>query len=75
MVVSSIGSPMLWAGFLLFVLAMLVVDLGVFHKKAHEVSLKEAAAWSVVWVALAMVFYVGVYGWFGAYRALEFTAG
>ena len=75
MVVSSIGSPVLWAGFLLFVLAMLVVDLGVFHKKAHEVSLKEAAAWSVVWVALAIVFNVGVYVWFGADRALEFTAG
>lgn len=71
----TIGSPMLWAGFIVFVLAMLAIDLGVFHRKAHEVSLKEAAAWSAVWVAFAAVFNVCVYLWFGAERALEFTAG
>jgi tellurite resistance protein TerC len=47
----------------------------VFHKKAHEVSLKEAGIWSAVWFALAIVFNVGVYVWFGADRALEFTTG
>jgi tellurite resistance protein TerC len=66
---------MLWAGFIVFVLAMLAIDLGVFHKKAHEVSLKEAAAWSAVWVALAITFNIGVYVWFGPVRALEFTTG
>ena len=66
---------MLWAGFIVFVLAMLAIDLGVFHKKAHEVSLKEAAAWSAVWVALAIIFNIGVYVWFGPVRALEFTTG
>jgi tellurite resistance protein TerC len=71
----TIGSPILWLGFIVFVLAMLAIDLGVFHRKAHEVSLKEAAVWSAVWVALAAVFNVGVYQWFGAERALEFTAG
>jgi tellurite resistance protein TerC len=71
----SIGSPVLWAGFIAFVLAMLAIDLGVFHKKAHEVSLKEAGIWSAVWVALALVFNVGVYYWFGPQRALEFTTG
>lgn len=71
----TIGSPILWVGFIAFVLAMLAVDLGVFHKKAHEVSLKEAGIWSAVWVALAIVFNVGVYSWFGADRALEFTTG
>jgi tellurite resistance protein TerC len=65
----------LWAGFIVFVLAMLAIDLGVFHKKAHEVSLKEAAAWSAVWVALAITFNIGVYVWFGPVRALEFTTG
>ena len=75
MTIETIGSPLLWAGFLAFVLAMLAIDLGVFHKKAHEVSLKEAGAWTAVWVALALVFNVGVYAWFGPERALEFTTG
>jgi tellurite resistance protein TerC len=71
----TIGSPLLWVGFLAFVVAMLAIDLGVFHRKAHEVSLKEAAVWSAVWVSLALVFNFGVYIWFGAERALEFTTG
>jgi tellurite resistance protein TerC len=71
----TIGSPLLWAGFILFVLAMLAIDLGVFHKKAHEVSLKEAGIWSVAWVGLAVLFNLGVYFWFGPDRALEFTTG
>jgi tellurite resistance protein TerC len=71
----TIGSPTLWFGFIAFVLAMLAIDLGVFHRKAHEVSLKEAGAWSAVWVALALAFNAGVYAWFGPERALEFTTG
>jgi tellurite resistance protein TerC len=71
----TIGSPLLWGGFIAFVLAMLALDLGVFHKRAHDVSVKEAAAWSGVWVALALVFNLGVYFWFGSARALEFTTG
>ena len=71
----TIGSPLLWAGFIVFVLAMLAIDLGVFHKKAHEVSLKEAGIWSAVWIALAVGFNVAVYFWFGPDRALEFTTG
>jgi tellurite resistance protein TerC len=51
----------LWVGFNLFVLAMLALDLGVFHRKAHAVSFKEAAIWSAVWISLAMVFNLGVY--------------
>lgn len=46
----------LYGLFTLFVLGMLALDLGVFHREAHEVSVKEAATWSVVWVSLAMVF-------------------
>ena len=71
----TIGSPALWAGFILFVIAMLAIDLGVFHRKAHEVSLREAALWSAVWVTLSLIFNFGVYVWFGAERALEFTTG
>lgn len=75
MPLQSIGSPVLWAGFVVFVLAMLVIDLGVFHRKAHQITLKEAGIWSAVWVALAAVFNAGVYLRFGPDRALEFTTG
>jgi tellurite resistance protein TerC len=72
---ATIGSPWLWAGFILFVLAMLAIDLGVFHKKAHEVSVKEALTWSGVWFILAVVFNLGIYLWFGPERALAFATG
>jgi len=73
--IETVGSPLLWVGFIAFVLVMLAIDLGVFHKHAHEVSLKEAGIWSGVWVTLALLFNLGVYVWFGPQRALEFTTG
>ena len=54
MPVDSVGSPGLWIGFTLFVLTLLVLDLGVFHRKAHAVGYKEALGWSAVWVSLAL---------------------
>lgn len=61
-----------WLGFNAFVLLMLAIDLGVFHRKAHEVRFKEAIAWSTVWIVLAMVFNLGILlGWFGPYEAAE----
>ena len=65
----------LWVGFNVFVLAMLALDLGVFHRRAHEVSLREAATWSAVWVALALSFNYGVYHFMGARAGLEFLTG
>lgn len=65
----------LWVGFNVFVLFMLALDLGVFHRSAHEVSIREAATWSVVWVALALVFSVGIYQYLGEQAGLEFLAG
>ncbi len=50
-----------WIGFNLFVLAMLALDLGVFHRKSHEVGPKEALLWSGVWVALALTFNAGIF--------------
>jgi tellurite resistance protein TerC len=50
-----------YAGFTVFVLAVLALDLGVFHREAHEVGVREAAAWSVVWVALALAFNYAFY--------------
>lgn len=50
-----------YLGFTVFVLMMLALDLGVFHRNAHEVSFKEATTWSVVWISLALLFNVGFY--------------
>jgi len=75
MEIATIGTPALWVGFTGFVLAMLALDLGVFHRRAHEVGVKEAAIWSVVWISLALLFNLGVYAWFGSERALEFSTG
>jgi tellurite resistance protein TerC len=71
----TIGTPALWAGFTAFVLALLALDLGVFHRQAHVVRFKEALAWSVVWVALALAFNGWVLHAFGEQRALEFLTG
>jgi tellurite resistance protein TerC len=65
----------LWIGFNLFVLLMLALDLGVFHRKAHEISIREALIWSAVWISLAMIFNVGVYYYAGPQKALEFLTG
>jgi tellurite resistance protein TerC len=73
--VESIGTPALWIGFTVFVLALLALDLGVFHRKAHEVHVREALTWTAVWISLALVFNVGMYFWFGPERALEFLTG
>jgi len=64
-----------WVAFNAFVVAMLAVDLGVFHRKAHEVSLKEAGAWSAVWISLALLFNAGLYLWKGPEPAFQFLAG
>ena len=69
------GTIWLWVGFNIFVLAMLALDLGVFHRKAHALSLKEASIWSVVWITLAMVFNAGLYLFAGPEPALQFFTG
>ncbi|MFQ3586054.1 MAG: TerC family protein [Fimbriimonadaceae bacterium] len=56
------GVPIwIWGAFLAFVLGMLALDLGVFHRHAHVVKIKEALIWSAVWIALALLFNVGVF--------------
>ena len=55
------GSIWLWVGFNVFVLAMLALDLGVFHRKSHAVSGREALIWSAVWISLSLVFNVLIY--------------
>ncbi|HET6955012.1 MAG TPA: hypothetical protein VFI56_00480, partial [Vicinamibacterales bacterium] len=61
-----------WAGFTLFIVAMLALDVGVFHRRPHVVSMREALGWTAVWIALALAFNVGVWFWFGSAAALEF---
>ena len=65
----------IWIGFGAFVLAMLALDLGVFHRKSHTVGMKEALTWSAVWVALALLFNAGVWHWRGPDKGLEFLTG
>ncbi len=64
-----------WIGFNAFILMMLALDLGVFHRKAHEVSFKEAMTWSGVWIGLALLFNLGLYHYFGEVKAIEFLTG
>ena len=61
-----------WIGFLVFVVIMLMLDLGVFHKKNHTVRVKEAILWSGFWILLALIFNVGVYFFLDHTKALEF---
>jgi tellurite resistance protein TerC len=70
----TIGTPMLWAAFVAAVLAMLALDLGVFHRRAHAVSMREALIWSAVWIALSLAFnaFIGVR--FGADAGLDFLS-
>lgn len=65
----------LWIGFNAFVLLMLALDLGVFHRKAHVVSFRESMAWTIVWVVLAMLFNLGVAHYMGDAKGLEFFTG
>ena len=69
------GTPLLWVGFISFVLLALALDLGVFHRKAHKVGIREAAVFSAVWVALSIAFGCGVWHWAGEQRGLEYFTG
>lgn len=64
-----------WAAFVAFIIAMLALDLGVFHRKDHVVRTREALSWVVVWITLAIAFNVLIYFWRGPRPALEFTTG
>ena len=64
-----------WALFLAFIVGMLALDLGVFHRNAHDVSRREALAWSAAWIGLAIVFNAGVYLVRGPEAGLEWTTG
>ena len=69
---TKMHSIWLWVGFNVFVLFMLALDLGVFHKNSHEVSVKEALTWSAVWIALALIFNFGVWHFMGHELGVQF---
>jgi tellurite resistance protein TerC len=66
---------LLWGSFGTFVLVMLALDLGVFHRQARVVNIKEALRWSAIWITLALLFNLGVYLWYGTDAALAFLTG
>lgn len=68
-------SPYIWVGFLVFVLFVLSLDLGVFHKKSHTVGFKESIIWSGVWIALALAFNVIILYWRGENDFMLFLTG
>jgi len=64
-----------WGGFLLFIFAMLAIDLGLFHREEHIVTTREASTWTMVWVTLALVFNAGLWYLKGPEPALQFLTG
>lgn len=69
------NETLLFILFNVFILGMLALDLGVFHKRAHKVSLQEATIWSIVWIALSLTFNAGLFIFVGDKTGLEFLTG
>ncbi|TGE06682.1 TerC family protein [Hymenobacter fodinae] len=69
------NSPLFWLAFNVFVLALLLLDLLVFNRKAHVVRMREALGWSAFWIALSLSFNYLVYRWLGKQAAMEFLTG
>jgi len=69
---ATIGTPLLWGGFLALVLALLALDLGVFNRRERRIEMREAIVWSIVWTLLALAFNAWIYLRFGRAPGLEF---
>ena len=69
------GTPLVWLAFNLFVLAAIVLDLGVFHRRPHKMETREALIWTLVWVGLSVAFGLSVMHFSGEQRGLEFFTG
>jgi len=68
-------TPLLWLAFNLFVLAVMALDLGVFHRRPHKLTMRESLTWTLVWVGLSIAFGLGVMHFSGQQRGLEFFTG
>jgi tellurite resistance protein TerC len=69
------NSPLFWLAFNVFVVALLLLDLLVFNRKAHVVRMREALGWSAFWITLSLCFNYFVYRWLGKQAAMEFLTG
>ena len=69
------ASPLLYVLFTVFIIAMLMIDLGVLQRKEKDVKIKEALGWSAFWIGLAVLFNVGLYLWHGKETSLQFFTG
>ncbi len=69
------ATPLLYVLFTVFIIALLLVDLGLFQRKEREIKIKEALTWSAVWISLALCFNVGLYLWHGKEASLQFFTG
>ena len=72
---TSIGTPVLWGLFAVVVILALAIDLGLFHRQARTLRMREASVWVGIWVLLAAAFNAFVFHRFGAAKGLEFTQG
>lgn len=70
-----INQMYMWIGFFILIIILLAIDLGVFHRKVHAISLKEAVLLSIFWISLAMIFNAGIYHILGVDKAFEFLTG
>lgn len=66
---------LLWIGFAVLITFMFILDLGIFNRRSHEISFREALTWTLVWVGLAVAFNAGILFFLGADKALEFFTG
>src|SRR5260370_1886335 len=69
------GTPLLWIGFNLVILAFIALDLGAFNRRLHKVSMREAGFFSMLWVALSILFGLGILHYSGKQAGLEFFTG
>jgi tellurite resistance protein TerC len=71
----SIGTPALWGGFLIFIFSLMAVDIAAIRRNPHEMSMREASAWTVGWVTLALLFGAGIAWHFGRRPGVEYFTG
>jgi tellurite resistance protein TerC len=71
----SIGTPALWGGFLVLVFALMAVDMAAYRRNPHEMSVREASAWTAGWIAVALLFGAGVAWHFGRRPGIEYLTG
>jgi tellurite resistance protein TerC len=71
----SIGTPALWAGFVTIILVLLALDLGVFHRSARRMTIRESVCWSAFWVSIAGLFNLAVFLVYGSEAGLAWTTG